>query len=36
MLFSIAPRLGRRVLWAVLVILVLSMLSTLVWLAGPH
>jgi two-component system, LuxR family, sensor histidine kinase DctS len=36
MLFSIAPRLGRRVLWAVLVILVLSMLSTLVWLAGRY
>jgi two-component system, LuxR family, sensor histidine kinase DctS len=36
MLFSIAPRLGRRVLWAVLIILVLSMLSTLVWLAGRY
>jgi two-component system sensor histidine kinase DctS len=36
MLFSIAPRLGRRVLWPVLVLLVLSMLSTLVWLAGRY
>jgi two-component system sensor histidine kinase DctS len=36
MLFSIVPRLRRRVLWAVLVILVLSMLSILVWLAGRY
>ena len=36
MLFSIPPRLRRRVLWALLVILVLSMLSTLVWLAGRY
>jgi two-component system sensor histidine kinase DctS len=36
MLFSFVPRLRRRVLWAVLVILVLSMLSILVWLAGRY
>ena len=36
MLFPIAPRLSRRVLWVVLVMLVLSMLSTLVWLAGRY
>ena len=36
MLLSIVPRLRRRVLWAVLVILVLAMLSTLVWLAGRY
>jgi two-component system sensor histidine kinase DctS len=36
MRFSLAFRARRRVLWAVLVILVLSMLSTLVWLAGRY
>jgi two-component system sensor histidine kinase DctS len=36
MLLTFVPRLRRRVLWAVLVILVLSMLSTLVWLAGRY
>lgn len=34
--FPLASRTHRRVLWAVLVILVLSMLSTLVWLAGRY
>jgi two-component system, LuxR family, sensor histidine kinase DctS len=34
--FPLASRTRRRVLWAVLVILVLSMLSTLVWLAGRY
>lgn len=36
MLFPLAPRTRRRVLWAALVILVLSMFSTLVWLAGRY
>ena len=36
MLFPLAPRTRRRVLWASLVILVLSMFSTLVWLAGRY
>ena len=36
MLTPLAPRFRRRVLWAVLVVLVLSMLSTLVWLAGRY
>ena len=36
MLFPLAPRTRRRVLWASLVLLVLSMLSTLVWLAGRY
>jgi two-component system sensor histidine kinase DctS len=36
MLFSLAPRSRRRLLWAALVLLVLSMLSTLVWLAGRY
>ena len=36
MLFPLASRTRRRVLWGVLVILVLSMLSTLVWLAGRY
>ena len=36
MFFTLAPRTRRRALWAVLVILVLSMLSTLVWLAGRY
>ena len=36
MRFSLAFRARRRVLWAVLVVLVLSMLSTLVWLAGRY
>jgi two-component system sensor histidine kinase DctS len=34
--FPLASRTRRRVLWAVLVVLVLSMLSTLVWLAGRY
>ncbi len=36
MLFSVAPRTRRTVLWAALVVLVVSMLSTLVWLAGRY
>lgn len=36
MLFSVTPRTRRRVLWAALVVLVVSMLSTLVWLAGRY
>ncbi len=36
MFFSVAPRTRRTVLWAVLVVLVVSMLSTLVWLAGRY
>ncbi|WP_353139315.1 PAS domain S-box protein [Limnohabitans sp.] len=36
MLFPLVPRTRRRVLWAALVILVLSMFSTLVWLAGRY
>jgi two-component system sensor histidine kinase DctS len=36
MLFPLAPRTRRRFLWAALVILVLSMFSTLVWLAGRY
>ena len=36
MLFSFAPRTRRTVLWAALVVLVVSMLSTLVWLAGRY
>jgi two-component system sensor histidine kinase DctS len=36
MVFTLAPRTRRRVLWMVLVLLVLSMLSTLVWLAGRY
>jgi len=36
MFFSLAPRSRRRLLWVALVLLVLSMLSTLVWLAGRY
>jgi two-component system sensor histidine kinase DctS len=36
MLFSAGPQVRRWVLWGLLVILVLSMLSTLVWLAGRY
>jgi two-component system, LuxR family, sensor histidine kinase DctS len=36
MLFSVGPQVRRWVLWGLLVILVLSMLSTLVWLAGRY
>lgn len=36
MLFAAGPQVRRWVLWGLLVILVLSMLSTLVWLAGRY
>ena len=36
MLFSTGPQVRRWVLWGLLVVLVLSMLSTLVWLAGRY
>ena len=36
MLFSSGPQVRRWVLWGLLVVLVLSMLSTLVWLAGRY
>ncbi len=36
MALTLAPRTRRRVLWMALVLLVLSMLSTLVWLAGRY
>ena len=36
MLFSVAPQVRRWVLWGLLVVLVTSMLSTLVWLAGRY
>ena len=36
MLFTPAPPVRRWVLWGLLVVLVLTMLSTLVWLAGRY
>jgi two-component system sensor histidine kinase DctS len=36
MLFSNGPQVRRWVLWSLLVVLVLTMLSTLVWLAGRY
>jgi len=36
MLFASGPQVRRWVLWGLLVVLVLSMLSTLVWLAGRY
>ncbi len=36
MLFTPAPQVRRWVLWGLLVVLVLTMLSTLVWLAGRY